>query len=157
MKTVMIVIFLLAALLVILLLIMTRPKRQKSAIKIDDIKTILMQVEAGEADWDFIGIISSAVDCLYFVPKNGRYNLEFEAMTSDQVPYIDRLGTFCRSNNIKFTVDTYGNKPHYPSNEPAPVIRMQFNASMNSIINIAKQIQREVFNNNDDTVYEIVP
>lgn len=148
---------LLVALLIILLFVMTRPKVKKSVVKIDDLKTILMRVEAGETDWDFIGIISSGVDCLYFVPRAGRYNLEFEAIMSDQVPYIDKLEAFCRGNNVKFVADTYGNKPHYPSNEPAPVIRMQFNAPMGSIINIAKQIQREIFNNNDDTVYEIIP
>lgn len=161
MKAVLMLIVLVVASLVMVTFVMARRAKRGASIakriKIDELESVLMNLRNGETDFDFIGIVSNGIDCLYFMIENDRFNLDFEAMENDQVPYIDRLKQFCTVNNINCKVMTYNNKPHYPSEEPAPVIRMECNAPMDAIIDIAKRIQREVFSNNNETVYDIVP
>ena len=126
-------------------------------IKIDGLKGALEQLVNGKTEFDFIGITSNGVDCLYIVPQNGKFDIEFECMTSEQLPCMEKIKKFCADNNIKCATTTYNNKPHYPSKVPTPVIRIELNATMNAIVDITKRMQREIFGNNEETVYDIVP
>jgi hypothetical protein len=52
---------------------------------------------------------------------------------------------------------TYNNKPNYKSDKPAPVLRIETNATIDEITNLGTKIQSEVFHNDDKTVYDVVP
>lgn len=126
-------------------------------IKIDELKNALTELKNGQTEFDFIGITSNGVDCIYFVHKNEIFDFEFEAVSKDQLPYVKKLEDFANHNDLKSVITTYGNKPLYDSNKPAPVIRIETNFSLNEMTKFGEKVQSEIFNNNAETVYEIVP
>ena len=126
-------------------------------IKIDGLNQALTKLQNGKTEYQFIGITSNGVDCIYFVYENGKFNLEFEAMGEDQLPYIDKLKEFANSNNFKNLVTTYNNKPNYKSDKPAPVLRIETNATIEDITKLGTKIQSVIFHNDDKTVYDVVP
>ena len=126
-------------------------------IKIDSLKTELLKLEKGLTNFKFIGITSNGIDCIYFVFENGKFNLEFEAMTLEQIPYIDKLREFATLNHFKSTMKTYNNKPHYTSDKYAPVLRIESNSSIDEIVEIGRKIQIEIFKNYKETIYDVVP
>jgi hypothetical protein len=126
-------------------------------IKIDELKIALIKLQKGQTEYDFIGITSNGIDCIYFIYEDEKFNLEFEAMTEEQIPYIDKLKNFADNNHFQSVKTTYNNKPLYKSSSPAPVLRIETNYSLEEIIAIGERIQTEIFNNNEETVYEVVP
>jgi hypothetical protein len=126
-------------------------------IKIGELKKKLTQLKNHETEYDFFGITSNGVDCIYFVLDGEKFNLEFEAMVSDQKAYIKKLQEWSDSNHFKSTMTTYNNEPKYPSNEPAPVIHIETHCSLEEAAKIGRQIESEIFGNSDTTAYEIVP
>lgn len=126
-------------------------------VKIDGLTTALENLKNGKTEYEFIGITSNGIDCIYFIYENGKFNFEFEAMSQDQIPYIERLKDFANSNDLKSEMRTYNNKPLYKSDKPAPVIRIETNYSLEEMAKFGEKIQSEIFKNNSETVYEIVP
>lgn len=126
-------------------------------IKIEGLKGALTKLQNGQTEYNFIGITSNGVDCIYFVFENGQYNLEFEAMGKDQLPFIDKLTEFAKANNFKNLMMTYDNQPNYQSDKPAPVLRIEINSTLDEAAKLGAKIQSEVFNNDDKTVYDVVP
>jgi hypothetical protein len=61
------------------------------------------------------------------------------------------------SNNLKSIMTTYNNKPQYKSNQPAPVIRLETNCTLEEAAKYGEQIQSDIFKNNNETVYDVVP
>lgn len=126
-------------------------------IKIDGLGKALTKLKNGQTEFPFIGITSNGVDCIYFMPENGHFDIDFEAMGLDQVPYIAKLKSFADSNKIETLVTTYGNKPNYESDKSAPVIHIETKASLEEATQLGERIQSEIFKNNKDTIYEVVP
>jgi hypothetical protein len=126
-------------------------------INIDGLNGALTKLQNGKTEYEFIGITSNGIDCIYFIFENGKFNLEFEAMTEDQIPFIDKLKEFASSAGLKSLMTTYNNKPKYKSNDPAPVLRIETNATIDEITNLGTKIQSEIFHNNGKTVYDVVP
>lgn len=126
-------------------------------IKINGLQNALIKLQNGKTEYQFIGITSNGIDCIYFVYENGKFNLEFEAMGADQLPYIDKLKDFATSNSFKCIMTTYNNKPLYKSDKPAPVLRIETNSTLDDIARIGERIQSEIFKNNNETVYDVVP
>jgi hypothetical protein len=126
-------------------------------IKIDGLGNALTNLKNGQTEYNFIGITSNGVDCIYFVYENGKFNLEFEAMTETQIPYLDRLKDFANSNNFKSLRTSYNNQPKYKSDKPAPVIRIETFFSIEEMTKLGERIQRDIFKNNNETIYEVVP
>ncbi len=104
-----------------------------------------------ETEFDFVGITSNGIDCIYFMDESTRLNIHFEALTSRQLPFIEKLEDFARANNLKTEITTYNNRPEYASHEPAPVLQIELNASVEQASTWGEKIQREVFGNNGDT------
>ena len=77
-------------------------------------------------------------------------------MVSEQVPYIDRLKTFAHQNGFETQMTTYGNKPHYDKKE-APVLKIITHSNLKEAAELGQRIQQEVFNNNLETQYSVVP
>ncbi len=124
---------------------------------IDGLQNALTKLKNGQTEFDFIGITSNGIDCIYFVHNNEKFNLEFEAVSKDQLPYIKKLEGFANSNDLKSVMTTYGNKPLYESDKSAPVIRIETNYPLNEMTKFGEKVQSEIFNNNSETVYDIVP
>ncbi|MBK8557185.1 MAG: hypothetical protein IPL65_16095 [Lewinellaceae bacterium] len=53
-------------------------------IKIADLKSVLARLQNRQLEFDFFGITSNGVDCIYFVSDKNEYAIEFEVMTDDQ-------------------------------------------------------------------------
>jgi len=126
-------------------------------IKIDGLQSALTKLENGQTEFQFIGITSNGTDCIYFMPENGKFNIDYEAMELDQVPYIDKLKRFADSKHFKSVMTTYGNTPQYESDQKAAVIHIETNSSLGDVAKLGEQIESEIFRNNANTVYEIVP
>ena len=126
-------------------------------IKIDSLKNELTKLQNHQTEFDFIGITSNGIDCIYFVSNKENFDIEFEAVTVAQIPFIEKLKTYANENNYKNTITTYNNKPEYQSDKPAPVLHIETNLTINQVTEIARKIQSEVFKNNNETIYEVVP
>ncbi len=128
-----------------------------SRITIKDLSDELEKLKDGNSKYDFFGIVSAGVDCIYFVNEGDRFQIEFEAMEEDQVPYIKKLKEFADSNGFASSMTTYGNKSNYSSSDEAPVIRIETHTNTEATVEIAKKIQSMVFQNGDDIEYDVVP
>ena len=126
-------------------------------IKIDGLKGALTKLQNGQTEYQFIGITSNGIDCIYFIYENGKFSLEFEAMGKDQLPFIDKLIEFSNSNNFKYLMTTYNNQPNYQSDKPAPVLRIETNLNIDEVAKLGALIQSVIFSNDDKTVYDVVP
>ncbi len=126
-------------------------------IKIDGLKGALTKLQNGQTEYQFIGITSNGIDYIYFVYENGKFNIEFEAMGKDQLPFIDKLTEFANSNNFKNLVTTYNNQSNFQSDKPAPVLRIETNATIDEVTNLGAKIQSEIFHNDGKTIYDVVP
>src|SRR5690606_18278410 len=80
-------------------------------IEISQLAEELKLLEQNKTEFDFIGITSNGIDCIYFMKDAGKFQIDFEAMTDQQIPYIDKLETFATQNGFATQMTTYGNKP----------------------------------------------
>lgn len=127
-------------------------------ITIDKLPEILRNVQAGRTQFDFIGICGNGTDCIYFMQENGKFYIDFEAMSKEQLPYLDSLKQFAKEHNYPIVETTYNNTPvDYGHLKYAPVLSLKVNADIDSIVKVGKQIEQTIFRNNERTVYEIVP
>ena len=126
-------------------------------IKITDLKSVLTRLQNRQLEFDFFGIHSNGIDCIYFVTDSNYYAIEFEVMTDDQKPWIDKLQAFAQLNGYRTSMTTYNNQPHYKSAEPAPVLRIETKSNLDQTASIGQNIMTQVFGNNEQTTYEIVP
>lgn len=134
------------------------PIPEAARITIDRLPIVLKSVQAGQSEYDFAGICSNGVDCIYFVQENGKFVIEYEAMSKDQLPYMERLSQFATERGYHVVETTYNNTPtDYDSLKYAPVLNIKVNASIDSIAKIGKEIEQTIFSNNDRTIYDVVP
>ena len=125
-------------------------------IEIAQLEGELKLLEQNKTEFDFIGITSNGIDCIYFLKDNSIFQIEFEAMTDQQIPYIDKLKTFATQNRFEIQLTTYGNKPQYNAKE-APVLKIITNSNLKKTAEIGQKIQQEIFNNRAETKYDVVP
>ena len=60
-------------------------------ITIDELPEILKNVQADRTQFDFTGICGNGTDCIHFMQENGKFYIDFEAMSKEQLPYLDCL------------------------------------------------------------------
>lgn len=126
-------------------------------ITIDALENQLILLQNGKTEYNFFGITSNGIDCIYFMKEGDKYQIEFEAMNKEQVPYFNVLKDFGKRINVKTVEKTYGNQPNFNALRKAQVLRFEINGDIQQVSEIGKQIQSEIFENNDHTKYEIVP
>ena len=126
-------------------------------IKIDGLKEELNGVFKGADVYEFIGITSNGIDCLYFPYKDGKFSIEFEVLTNEQKPFVNQLKAFAQKRGIATTMITYNKKPYYKTTETNNVIRIEANTSIENIAIIAKEIELKIFGNDNKTIYDVVP
>lgn len=101
-----------------------------------------------KTEFDFIGIYSKGDDCIYFAKTGNDLNIEYEAVTESQVPFYHKLKSFAFTNNFKV---------EEIANEGIPYLKIKTNTSIEETFLLAKKIQQDIFGNNDETKYDIVP
>lgn len=130
--------------------------QQAKQIEIAQLNEELKLLEQNKTEFDFIGITSNGIDCIYFVKDNGKFQIEFEAMTNNQIQYIEKLKSFAIHNGFEMQMTTYGNKPDYDAKE-APVLKIITNSNLEMTAEIGRKIQKDIFNNKAETKYDVVP
>lgn len=130
---------------------------QAEQITLAQLPDTLDKLVQGKMEYNFFGITSNGIDCIYFVEGKGSINIEFEAMLKDQIPYIETLKTFANERGYSVSETTYGNKPHYKSDSDAPVIVINTRANVTDADKIGKSIMKEIFKSNESTVFDVVP
>jgi len=126
-------------------------------ITIAQLDNELELLRAGKTEYDFIGITSNGIDCIYFVKNNGKFNIEFEAMVETQIPFIEKLKEFADKKGFRHKMTTYGNKPRYNSDTPAPVLLIETNTDLKETARLGAEIQSLIFGNSNETKYDVVP
>lgn len=101
-----------------------------------------------KTELDFIGIYSKGGDCIYFAKNGNNLNIEYEAAIESQVPFYHKLKSFAFTNNFKI---------EEIANEAVPYLKIKTNTSIEETFLLAKKIQQDIFGNNDETKYDIVP
>ena len=138
-------------------LILTGCSVTAERIVIEELDDQLQKLIAKELEYNFFGITSNGIDCIYFVDNDGKINIEYEVLSAEQIPYISQLESFARVNDIKFIQTTYGNKSVDGGVNPAPVYRLETNSGILKSSQLGKKIMQEVFNGTASTTYEVVP
>ena len=87
----------------------------------------------------------------------GQWDIYFEAMGKDQLPFIEKLRKFASDRGFQSQLTTYGNKPNFTSDKPAPVLHIQTKLSLEAVAKLGEDIELGVFKNDLHTVYEVVP
>lgn len=130
--------------------------QQAKQIEIAQLNDELKLLQQNKTEFDFIGITSNGIDCIYFVKDNNKFKIEFEAMTENQIPYIDKLKSFANQNGYKTQMTTYGNKPQYNASEAA-VLKIITHSNLEKTTEIGKKIQKDIFNNKAETKFDVLP
>lgn len=126
-------------------------------IQLNELESVMNQLLNGQLEFEFFGITSDGIDCIYFANSNGMINIEFEVMTNDQKPYVEKITSFANKNNYNLVKMTYGNKPHYSDLKEAPVYKLELNADKYKATEIGKEIMNKIFNKNGTTKFDVVP
>jgi len=126
-------------------------------IKLEQLESVLEQLKNKKLEYDFFGITSNGIDCIYFVNNNGQINIEFEVMTNEQKPFVDKLRKFASDNRYQISETTYGNKPKYNDLKNAPVYKLLINADIKTAGEIGIKIMTTIFSCNKTTMFDVVP
>lgn len=125
-------------------------------IKIADLERELLLLQQNKTEFHFIGILSNQVDCLYFYRDNSLFQIEYEAMVEEQDLYLDKLKQFAHQNGYDTMMSSYENKSDY-GKSVVPVLRILTHSNLEKTAELGRKIQKEIFNNNENIEYEIVP
>ncbi|MFV0467374.1 MAG: hypothetical protein ACK5MK_00440 [Dysgonomonas sp.] len=134
-----------------------KEKRRYRRITLDKLESELDKLAQAEEDTLFIGIIAKGYDCLYFVKIENVLSIEYEVMMEDQLPYLEKLHKYAIEKDYKFLFTTHHNKPNYETSDEAIVLRIEpENASVAEIASIGTIIQKNIFLNENDVVFDII-
>lgn len=117
-------------------------------IRIDALHEQLILLDQNKTEFDFIGITSNGDDCIYFGKEGKNFNIQFEAVEKTQLPYFEKIKNFASRNNYKYSEEI---------NDEIPYLIIQTNTKADQTIKLAKQVQSEIFGNDESTLYNIVP
>ena len=131
--------------------------RKADKFTLEELPACLLRLQQGKMEYPFFGITSNGIDCIYFVREGDKFNIEFEAIIKEQLPYIVKLKDYSEEKKYKFSVTTYGNKPKYPELQEAPVISIEIFSDIKNTTEIGKEIQKFIFENKESTIYEVIP
>jgi hypothetical protein len=158
MKTGLIVIGVIIVLVIIFFISKRKPLIQVARqIKLDQLESVMEQLIDKKLEYDFFGITSNGIDCIYFMDEKGKINIDFEVMSNDQKPYVDKLKKFAFDNGYHIMDTTYGNRPKYDDIQKAPVYRFVLETDIKTATVIGKKIETLIFNNDETTMFDVVP
>ncbi len=109
-------------------------------------------------EYDFFGICSSPVACIYFMQDDGKFYIDYEAIGADQLPYLDKIRQYAVEQGFRVVDTTYGNTPlDFDTPAQAPVLSLRVDTDIDSIAKVGARLMQKVFHNTDTTPYDIVP
>lgn len=117
-------------------------------IKMSDLHEQLTLFSQNKTEFDFIGIYSNGDDCLYFKKDGNQFNIEFEAVEKSHLSNFEKIKNFATKNNYAFTEEM---------NRDIPCLTIKMNTNIDQTVHVARHIQNQIFGNNENTTYEIVP
>lgn len=127
-------------------------------ITIDKLPVVLERLKNGQTEFDFLGICSSPVACIYFMQENGKFYIDYEAIGGDQRPYLEKIRQYASEHGYKVVETTYGNTPiDYDDMKQAPVVSLRIDTDIDSIAKAGRQLMQTIFHDNDSTRYDVVP
>ena len=127
-------------------------------ITIAKLPDALRRLKDGQMEYDFFGICSSPVACIYFMQENGKFYIDYEAIGADQLPYLAKIRQYAKEKGSRIVDTTYGNTPiDYTEPAQAPVLSLRVDTDIDSIAKVGAQLMQTIFHNTDTTHYEIVP
>lgn len=127
-------------------------------ITINELPIVLERLKNGQTEYDFVGICSSPVACIYFMQENGKFYIDYEAITKSQLPYLTKIKLFASEHGYPTVENTYGNTPiDYHDMTHAPVLSLRIDTDTDSIAKVGIQLMQTIFQDNDSTLYDIVP
>ena len=126
-------------------------------IQLDELESVMTHLLSKKLEYDFFGITSDGIDCIYFANNNGKINIEFEVMTNEQKPYVEKITEFAKKKNYNLIKTSYGNKPYYSGTKEAPVYKLELNADKYKATEIGKEIMTKIFTKNGKTKFDVVP
>lgn len=85
----------------------------------------------------------------------GKIIIEFEVMTNEQKPYVEKLTNFASKNGFQILNTTYGNQPNYTGLKEALVYRNELNANQERITKVEIDILKTVFNANEMNKFDV--
>ena len=97
-----------------------------------DTKSLLQKLENGKMPYNFFGLTSNGIDCLYFAYENGKFILEYEVMVEPQKKVASNFISWAKKSGFDVIATTYGNQPEYQSSSPAPVYRIILDKAVDS-------------------------
>lgn len=136
----------------------TQQMQYAEQITIAELPSVLQRLKDGQIEYDFFGICSSPVACIYFMQENGKFYIDYEAIGADQLSYLDKIRQYAKEQSYRVVDTTYGNTPiDYTEPTQAPVLSLRVDADIDSIAKVGAQLMHTIFHNTDTTHYEIVP
>ncbi|MDE5883004.1 MAG: hypothetical protein K2H60_14890 [Muribaculaceae bacterium] len=127
-------------------------------ITIAELPPVLQRLKDGQMEYDFFGICSSPVACIYFMQEDGKFYIDYEAIGADQLPYIDKIRQYAKEQGYHVVDTTYGNTPiDFSEPAQAPVISLRVDTDIDSIAKVGARLMQIIFHNTDATPYDIVP
>lgn len=144
-------------LIIIVYFIIRKNKEDQPFLQLDQLESYIAQLIDGELEFDFFGITSSEIDCIYFVNNQGKINIEYEVMYNEQKPYVEKLTHFASKNGFSTSTTTYGNQPHYSETKEAPVYSIELQATKEKAAEVGTTIMKTIFNSDESTEFIIVP
>ena len=127
-------------------------------ITIAELPSVLQRLKDGQMEYDFFGICSSPVACIYFMQEDGKFYIDYEAIGADQLPYLNKIRQYAKEQGCRIVDTTYGNTPiDYTEPAQAPVLSLRVDTDIDSIAKVGAQLMQTIFHNTDTTHYEIVP
>lgn len=126
-------------------------------IKIHELAYELELLAAGQQEFDIMGIHHKNEDCLYFSYSDKEFNIEYELREPQHSFYIQQLELFAKQNKIRTTRTGANNTPIKNATASPPMLVLHTQSNLAETVRWAEQIQAEVFGNDKETNYEIVP
>jgi hypothetical protein len=126
-------------------------------IKLNNLESVINKLLEGKLEYDFFGITSDGVDCIYFSNDNGKINIEFEVMSNDQKVFVNSFKSFAKKYEYEIVKMTYGNKPQYGELNEAPVYKLLLKGNSYQASVVGIKIMKTIFNKSEMTNFEVVP
>lgn len=144
-------------LIIIIYFIVSKNKKEQSYLQLDQLESQIEKLIDGELEFDFFGMTSSGIDCIYFVNNQGKINIEYEVMSNEQKSYVEKITHFASENGFSISKTTYGNQPHYSEIKEAPVYVIELLATKEKAAEVGTALMKTVFNSQESTEFIIVP
>lgn len=127
-------------------------------ITIDKLPEVLERLKNGQWDYDFLGICSRPEACIYFMQEGGKFYIDYEAIARVQRPYLERIREYALEQGFRVVETSYGNAPiDYDDISKAPVLSLRIDTDIDSIAVVGRKLMHDVFQDNDSTLYDVVP